>query len=103
MVSIEDQLMKMDLHSYKLYELANLSHGLAKLRFGSSELYRVLFAELECRTGWDPQSVAQVLDTMRRNSACRNQSLVLLLMQWFVDNVEVFQVHPLTQSAWCLV
>merc|ERR1711957_1113208 len=66
--SIQGRLLQEDLGNYKLYELANLTHSLAKMKCGGKNVYGTLFAECAVRSNWDPMSVAQVLDAMRRMS-----------------------------------
>lgn len=94
-----------NLQGYKLFELATLTHSLAKLRCGGERLYGVLFAECtrRDRAHWEPQAVAQVLDGMRRRKAFYSEGLALLLMQCFLETLQAYGVHPLTQASWCFV
>lgn len=107
--AIRGRLMSEDLGEYKLYELANLAHSIAKLSSGGLKIYRALFDELarRPREDWEPRSVAQVLDAMRRagrkHRGSFDDELILALMWAFVEHLPAYDVQGLTQSAWCLV
>mmetsp|Transcript_24947 Transcript_24947/g.45371 ORF Transcript_24947/g.45371 Transcript_24947/m.45371 type:complete len:360 (+) Transcript_24947:3-1082(+) len=103
--ALQARLLAEDLSSYKLYELVNVSHGLAKLKSGGAKIYEALFSECERRPGdgWAPRSVAQMLDAMRRQRAYSREALTSLLLQRFFKDMENYAVHPLTQAAWCMI
>jgi len=107
--AIQERIVIEDLSAYKLYELANLTHSLAKLNCGGKKIYRVLFEEAARRGGaehrryWEPRSVVQLLDAMRRKQACYNEDLLLELMHLYLGNLRVYEVQQLTQATWCLV
>jgi len=100
---IQGRVLGEDLKKYKLFELAMLVHGLAKLQCGAPKIYATLFDELARRRDWDPQVVAQVLDAMRRRRACYQDALVQLLLCHFLERLGDYGVHPLTQAAWCIL
>jgi len=104
-VSLQRRLVQEDLSAYKLYELAILTHSLAKLKFGGAATYSALFGEAALRTTdrWEPQSVAQLLDAMRRKHVHLHEPLAELLVERFLRDFRKYAVHPLTQTAWCLV
>jgi len=101
-VLLQTKLVKEPLRGYKVLELANLVHGLAKLGSGGPKLYAALFAECESRLDWDPRSVAQVLDTLRRRGL-RHETLLLVLVNTLLRDLDTYEVHPLTQVLWCFV
>jgi len=102
--ALQERVLREDLGAYKLYELANVVHGFAKLRCGGRKLYQAMFTECQRRcVGWEPRTVAQVLDAMRRRRTFYSETLALLLMRLFLENMRAYAVHPLTQTAWCLV
>ncbi|CAE8596711.1 unnamed protein product, partial [Polarella glacialis] len=94
-----------DLGAYKLYELAVLSHNLAKLKVGAQQVYGAMFGALALRSAdvWEPKTVAQVLDALRRRSAFVDEQLLALLFRRFFERLPDYAVHPLTQASWCLV
>jgi len=118
---IRERLLQEDLGKYKLYELANLTHSLAKLNCGGKLLYTTLFGEFLARLGlepgqggavgvgtrqqseWEPRSVVQVLDAMRRKQAFIDEGLLLELMCLMLKAMQDYEVQQLTQGAWCLV
>jgi hypothetical protein len=99
---LQAKLVEHPLGDFKGFELANLVHGLAKLRSGGPKLYASLFAECERRADWDPRSVAQVLDTLRRRGV-RHEGLLVALLDSILRDLDAYEAHPLTQALWCLV
>jgi len=100
---LQTRIYSEDLSDYKLFELSILAHSLAKLKCGGQKTYGALFDEAARRTDWEPQSVAQVLDAMRRKRAYYHERLALMLMERFLAGFRDYAVHPLTQTSWCLV
>merc|ERR1712226_1679726 len=100
---LQERVASENLASYKLFELSILSHSLAKLGCGGARIYKALFDELAMRSNWEPHSVAQVLDAMRRKRMHQHETLLCNLLQHFVERLQEYKVHPLTQAAWCLV
>lgn len=100
---LQNRVISEDLSEYKLFELCVLTHSLAKLRCGGQTIYSRLFAASASHECWEPQSVVQLLDAMRRKSAFFHRELALKLMRAFYDGLQSYAVHPLTQGGWCLV
>ncbi|CAK0848191.1 unnamed protein product [Prorocentrum cordatum] len=101
--ALQGQVLSGTLGAYKNFELAVLTHSMAKLGAGGRKLYGALFEECARRAEWSPRAVAQILDAMRRRQAYFNEALALLLLRQFVEGMRDYPVHPLTQTAWCLV
>merc|ERR1712096_219948 len=54
--ALQSRVMEEDLSDYKLYELAIMTHSLAKLRCGGPSIYKVLFDEFVRRDPTDSAS-----------------------------------------------
>lgn len=92
-----------DLGAYKLFELTMLTHGLAKLGCGGSNIFERLYDELANRRNWEPKDVAQILDAMRRKQVSYHKTLTPLLLHHLLQNLCNYPVLALTQAAWNVV
>eukprot|EP00927_Polykrikos_kofoidii_P073425 TRINITY_DN69463_c0_g1_i1.p1 TRINITY_DN69463_c0_g1~~TRINITY_DN69463_c0_g1_i1.p1 ORF type:complete len:522 (+),score=101.01 TRINITY_DN69463_c0_g1_i1:93-1658(+) len=100
---MQKRIVSEDLSAYKSFELANLTHSLAKLNCGSRRLFGALFSECISRSVWEPRSVAQLLDAMRRQRRFHPEELLIQLMGLLVRDLRDYEVQQLTQAAWCIV
>ncbi|KAF4665019.1 hypothetical protein FOL47_004838 [Perkinsus chesapeaki] len=67
LIANSDGGRRIPLETFSFQELSNISHGFAKISYGSSDLYSTLFGEASRRRSeFDSQGVSMFLDSVRR-------------------------------------